>query len=79
MHHREDSEVAIVASRNDPVLLAVLPNAERDQVVDLAAIEAKDHVRVDLVDLVLEVAYDKVEAAMRVDLATQRDAVLDVF
>ena len=43
----EDAQVAVVAGRDDPVLLAVGAHAQGHQVVDLAAVEAKDHVRVD--------------------------------
>ena len=76
---RENSEVAIVASGDDPVFFAVSADSERDQIVDLAAIKPKDHVWIDLFNLVLVVADDIVEASVSVDLTLDRDAISDVF
>ena len=76
---REHSEVAIVTSGDNPVLFAISANSERDQIVDLAAIEPKDHVWIDLFNLVLVVADYVVEASVCVDLTLDGDALLDVF
>ena len=76
---RENSEVAIVASGYDPVFFAVSADSERDQIVDLAAIKSKDHVWIDLFNLVLVVADDIVEASVSVDLTLDRDAFSNVF
>ena len=76
---REHSEIAIVTGSDDPVFFAVSADSERDQIVDLAAIKAKDHVWIDLFNLVLVVADDVVEASVSVDLTLDRDAFPDVF
>jgi len=78
---REDTQVAIVASCDNPVLLAVLTDAEGHQVVNLSAVEPQDHVGVDLVHLVLVVTHDIIEAALRENsrLHGNAVAVLRVF
>ena len=76
---REHSEVAIVTGSDDPVFFAIAADSERDQIVDLAAIKSKDHVWIDLFDLMFVVADDVVEASMRIDLALDRDALFDVL
>ena len=45
----------------------------------MAAIKSKDHVWIDLFDLMLVVADDVVEASMGIDLALDRDALFNVF
>ena len=76
---REHSEIAIVTGSDDPVFFAISADSERDQIVDLAAIKPKDHVWVDLFNLVLVVADDVVETSVSVDLTLDRDALSDVF
>ena len=75
---RKHSEVAIVARGDDPVFFAISADPEGDQIVDLAAIEPKDHVWIDLFNLVFVVAHDVVEAPVGVDLTLDRDALSDV-
>lgn len=76
---REHSEVAIAAGSNYPVLFGALSDPESGDVVDLAAIESKHHVGVDLFNPVPVVAHDVIVTPMRVDLALNRDALLYLF
>lgn len=76
---REHSEVAITACSYDPMLFGAPTDSESGNVVDLAAIEPKHHIGVDLFDSVLVVTHDVIIAPMRVDLTLNRDALLDLF
>ena len=53
--------------------------SESDKVIDQATVEAQDHVRINLVYLVLVVADYVVEAAVGVDLCLHCDAILHVL
>lgn len=61
------------------MLLAIGAHSERHQIVDQSAVEAQDHVGVDLVNLVLIVAHNVVKAAVIVDFRLYGDAVLDIL
>ena len=60
----EDSQVAIVACNYDPMFSASSPHPKRGNVIDLATIEAKDHVRVDVYRQVLVIPDNIVKASM---------------
>ena len=53
--------------------------SESDKVIDQATVEAQDHVRINLVYLVLVVADYVVKAAVGVDLCLHCDAILHVL
>ena len=61
------------------MLLPIGAHSESDQVIDYAAVEAQNHVRINLVHLVLIVADNVVEAAMGVDLRLHCDAILYIL
>ena len=64
---REDTQVSVVASCNNPVLFSIVSNSDRDQVIDLSTVEPQDHIWVDLVNLMLVVTNNVVETSLRVD------------
>ena len=61
------------------MLLPIGAHSESYQVIDYAAVEAQNHVRINLVHLMLIVADNVVEAAMGVDLCLHCDAVLYIL
>ena len=54
-------------------------HSKSDQIVNQATVEAQNHVRVNLVDLVLVVADYVIKAAMGVDLCLHCDAILHIL
>ena len=60
----DDSQVSIVARCDDPMLLPISSYSKCNQVIDQTAVEAQDHVWINLIDLVLIVSNDIVEAAV---------------
>ena len=64
---REDSQVSVVASCNNPVLFSIVSNPDSDQVIDLSTVKPQDHIWIDLVNLMLVVTDHVVETSLRVD------------
>ena len=58
------------------MVLAVPAHTERHNVVDRAAVKSQNHVRVHLLNGVLVVTHNIVEASLGVDLALHGDAVM---
>ena len=75
--HAEDAQVAIIACQNDPVLSSLCANADRYDVIYQMAIKAQDHVRVDILRLILKAAKNVVEASIRVNLFAEINAFID--
>ena len=61
------------------MLFSLGAHSESDQVVDQATVEAQNHVRVYLVDLVLVVADYVIKAAVSVDLCLHCNAILHIL
>ena len=61
------------------MLFSLGSHSESDQVVNQATVEAQNHVRINLVDLVLVVANYVVKAAVCVDLCLHCDAILHIL
>lgn len=60
----EYSQVSIVTRCDDPVLFPISSHPECNQVIDQAAVEAQDHVWINLINLMLIVSNDVIEAAV---------------
>ena len=61
------------------MLFSLGTHSESDQVVDQPTVEAQNHVRINLVNLVLVVADYVVKAAVGVDLCLHCDAILHIL
>ena len=58
--HTKNPQITVIACGDYPVLSALLTHSECDNVVDLGAIEAQNHVWIDFFGLVLEISEDVV-------------------
>ena len=75
--HAKDTQVAIIARQHNPMLSSTRANPDRYDVVYQMAIEAQDHVWVDILRLVLKAAKYVVEASIRINLFAEINALID--
>ena len=75
--HTEDSQVAIIASQNNPVLPAHMTNPDSDNVIYLMAIKAQDHVWVDVLRLMLKASKNVIETPMRINFFANINAFVN--